>query len=471
MRRKLGESLASIQKYDKPLSEATTSSLEALKSLTLGDAKHEVGDEFGALPLYQHAVELDPNFAMAHARLGAVYSNLGQTTLSEQSREKAFELRDRASEHEKLYIMSHYYADSGQLDKGITALELYKQTYPHDATPFNNVSNIYLRLGQFDNALSNAKQSLDLDPDSATGYTNVAGAYQAMNRLDEAKSVLNLEVQRKIGGPSVHIQLASLAFLQNDPASMEHELQLANDGPGQLLVTGFRASLAAFYGQAQQARDFAKQAREAADRLGLKEVSAGLYQQEAVSEAVYGNKARAIDDTTQALKLSNSPNVVLNCATVMAFAGDESRAMKLATDMAEKRPFDTFVQFASVPDVKAIVALKHGDTAQAANLLDGALVYARVDSGTLYLRGLTYLKAGQSGDAVKAFQRVLDLKDFLAIDPMIPMSQLGLARAYAAQDDKVHSRLAYQDLFATWKNADPDLPVLKEAKAEYEKVR
>ncbi len=177
LRKKLGESLASVQKYDKPLSEATTSSLEALKAFSLGDIKHQMFDELAALPLYQRAVELDPNFAMAYARLGTVYSNLGQSELSEQSREKAFELRDRASEHEKLYIMSHYYVDSGQLEKGITALELYKQTYPRDSIPYNNLAAVYNQMGQYENALDNARQAVQLDPDSASGYSNVGFAY------------------------------------------------------------------------------------------------------------------------------------------------------------------------------------------------------------------------------------------------------------------------------------------------------
>jgi tetratricopeptide (TPR) repeat protein len=170
LRGQLGESLSMVQKYDMSLSMATTSSLDALKALSLGDAKHNMGDELAALPNYQHAIELDPNFAMAYARLGTNYSNLGQTELSEQNRQKAFELRDRASEREKLYIMSHYYADSGQLDKGITAYELYRQTYPRDATPFGNLAGIYNNLGQFDNALENAKRAVEIDPDMVVGY-------------------------------------------------------------------------------------------------------------------------------------------------------------------------------------------------------------------------------------------------------------------------------------------------------------
>jgi eukaryotic-like serine/threonine-protein kinase len=472
LRQKLGESLASVQKYDKPLSEATTSSLEALKALTLGDAKHEVGEEFAALPLYQRAVELDPNFAMAYARLGAVYNNTGQSTLSEQSREKAFELRDRASEHEKLYITSHYYADSGQLDKGITALELYKQTYPRDSIPYNNVSGIYLRLGQFENALSNALQAVQLDPDSASGYSNLAAAYQALNRLDEAKATLTQAEARKIGISGLHTQLAVIAWLQNDTPALEHELDLAKVGPdGEMNVLGLRAAIAAYKGQVRQVRDYSQKLRDAADRLSLKEVSANQYQQQAIVEAVFGEKAQAIADAEQALKISSTPGIVFGAAGVLAYVGEDQRALKLAADIAQKRPFDTLVQFVQVPDIKAEIAINHGDATQAGSLLDGAMVYARVDSGTLTLRGLAYMKAKQSGDAVQAFQRVLALKYFFGLDPMVPVCQLGLARAYALQGDLPHSRTAYQDFFALWKDADPDLPLLREAKAEYAKVQ
>ena len=231
LRRKLGESLTSVQKYDKPLSEATTSSLEALKALSLGDAKHQIGEEFGALPLYQRAVELDPNFAMAYARLGTVYNNLGQSEMSEQNRKRAFELRERASEHEKLYITSHYYADSGQLDKGITALELYKQTYPRDMIPSNNLSAIYNSLGQFENALDNARQAVQLDPNNATGYSNLAQAYAGLNRLDEAKATLNQALQRKLDSPGLHLQLAGVALGQSDMATAEREMELGKAGP------------------------------------------------------------------------------------------------------------------------------------------------------------------------------------------------------------------------------------------------
>ena len=472
LRRKLGESLASLQKYDRPLSEATTSSLEALKAFTLADTRHFDGADRDAIPLYKRAVELDPNFALAWARLSVAYGNLGQHDLEEQYRQKAFELRDRASEHEKFYIMEHYYADAGQLDKGITALELYKQTYPRDPIPYSNLSNIYNRLGQFDNALQNAQKALQIDPDSANYYTSLAGCYVNVNRLDEAKTTLNQALQRNLGGWGVHAQLAYIAWLQGDSVTMDREEQFLKDAPdAQLNALGFKAQIASYHGQLRQAREFGTQMREIADRLGMKEVAASEYQGEATVYALYGEKKESLESLEDALKISSSSDIIQGTEGLLAYLGQEKRALDMMNQLAQKRPYDTWVQFVTGPNVKAIVAMNHGDLAQAASLLDGALVYARVDSGTLFLRGVVYLKAGQAGDAVQLYQRVLGLKNTFGPDPFLPSMQLGLARAYAMQGDKVHSRLAYQDLFAIWKDADPDLPVINEAKAEYAKLQ
>jgi serine/threonine protein kinase/tetratricopeptide (TPR) repeat protein len=472
LRGKMGESLGSVQKFDKPLSEATTSSLDALKAFSLGDAKHMAGDDLGALPLYQRATELDPNFAMAYARTGTVYSNLGQTQLAEQNRQKAFELRDRASEHEKLYIMAHYYSDSGQLDKGITAWELYKQTYPRDSTPSNNLSNIYNQLGQFENGLENARQSLELSPDDLGSYTTEAVAYAGLNRLDEAKAVLNHFLQRKPESHDVHVLLAGFAWEQNDRAAEERELELAKAAPdGEMQVSWFRAYDAACRGQLKQARDLGKKGRDAAERLSLKESSASELGQEATTEAIYGEKSKALEDVTQALKMSNSPSVVISSASVLALIGEDSRALKMAQDVARQRPYDTLVQSVQVPLIQAVVELNHGNAAKAIDLMDGAMVYGRVNTGVLYIRASAFLKAGQGGDAAQAFQRVLDLKAYTWGDPLVPLSELGLARAYALEGDKAHSRVAYQNFLAQWKDADADIPLLKEAKAEYSKVQ
>ncbi len=472
LRKKLGESLASVQKYDKPLSEATTSSLEALKAFSLGDVKHEAGDELAALPLYQRAAELDPNFAMAYARLGAAYGNLGQNELSEQNRQKAFELRDRASEHEKLYIMSHYYADSGQLDKGITAYELYKQTYPRDSIPYNNLAGIYNNLGQFENALDNARLSIAADPDSASGYTNLAVAYTGLNRLDEAKATLNAGLQRKLNPLGTHIQLANLAWAENDPAGVDRELALVEKYPGgEMAALATRSAIAACRGQIKAARDYGAKAREAAERLGLKEIVANQYVQEAIFEATVLNKARASDDLAEVSASALSPANVATSAVTWAILGDDKKAEKQVADLAQKRPYDTFVQSIAVPVVKAQIELNHGNSAKAIDLLDSALVYARANTGVLYIRGCAYLKAGRGADAVQAYQRLLDLKAFGGVDPVLILTHLGMARAYALQGDKARSRVAYQDFFSYWKDADPDVPLLHEAKAEYAKVQ
>ncbi len=472
LRGKMGESLGSVQKFDKPLSEATTSSLDALKAFSLADAKHEVGDELGALPLYQRAIELDPNFAMAYARVGTIYSNLGQSELSEQNRQKAFELRDRASEHEKLYIMSHYYADSGQLDKGITALELYKQTYPRDSIPYNNVANIYNQLGQFENALENARQSVLIDPDSLSGYSNLANAYAGLKRVDEAKATLNQALQRKLGLATIHLQLAGLAWAQHDTAGFQQELNLAKATPdGELNALQFEFFDAFCRGQLKKTRELGKQVRAAAERLSLKEAVASEYTQEAFFEAVLGEKSRGLADLDRGLQMSGSSNVVLNAAVVLAFAGEDARAMKMADEVAKKRPYDTLLQDVSVPLLKAQVELNHGNAAKAVDLLDGALVYGRVNTSVHYLRGNAYLKASRGGDAAQAFQNVIDLRAISTTDPLIPLSQLGLARAYAMEGDKARSRVAYQDFLAQWKDADADLAVLKQAKAEYAKIQ
>jgi serine/threonine protein kinase/tetratricopeptide (TPR) repeat protein len=472
LRSKLGESISSVQKYDKPLAQATTSSMEALKAFTLGDMKHAGGEELGALPHYQQAIELDPNFAMAYARLGTVYLNLGQSELSEQNRKKAFELRDRASEREKLYITSHYYADSGQLEKGLTALELYKQTYPHDSIPYNNLANIYSQLGQFENALDNARKSLEIDPDSMSGYTNVAAAYAGLSRLDEAKAVVNEGLKRAPSNGSLHGILAGIAWEQNDLDTMEKELKAAENGggEGEFAAHGMRASLAAYHGKAREARELTKHVEENARRIGLKEAAAAIESQQASWEGVVGFQSEARAAANRALAESGSSKVTLTAATTLALIGDEARALKLAGDVALQRPFDTIVQYVQVPVVKAVVELKKNQPAKAIDLLDGAMVYARADPGVLYARGLCYLRDKKPAEAVQAFQRVLDLK-LLQPDSVRAVSRLGLARAYAQQGDQARARIEYQNFLALWKDADPDIPLLREAKAEYEKVK
>ena len=472
LRGKLGESLASVQKFGKPLSEATTSSLDALKAFTLGDARRAAGDELSSIPYYKQATDLDPNFAMACARLGVVYNNFGQEELSEEYRKKAFELRDRASERERLYITAHYYADSGQLERGIAAYELYRQTYPHDSVPYNNLGLTFKGLGQFDKALENALEAVRLDPDSGFSYGVAAEAYIALNRLDEAKAILNTALQRKVGGIDAYIHLGLVALAQNDKAGLESARSLLKSAPGgDGVVMYLDASLAASQGQLRHARELFTQASQVLQRVNLKEAAAAEVAGEAVTEAAFGDRVDATRDAAAALSVSRGTKVVLLAAAAYALAGEERKAQELSSDVAKRRPEDTLVQSVWVPLVSAIIELKHNNPAKALQLLTAATPYDRTILEVLFTRGTAYLKAGQENEAVQEFQKVLAGRNLSPVDVLLPLAQLGLARAYALEGDSAKSRIAYQDFFALWKDADPDIPILQQAKAEYARLK
>lgn len=475
LRGQLGESLATVQKYDMSLSQATTSSLDALKALSMGDSKHNAGDELGAVPIYQHAIDLDPNFAMAYARLGTVYSNLQQSELSEKNRQKAFELRDRTSEREKLYIMSHYYADSGQLDKGITALELYRQTYPRDPIPYNNLAVIYAQLGQFDNALENAKHAIELDPDMASGYENTAFAYAGLNRLEEARATLNAGLQRRPSSWAFHIELAGLDWAEGKEAEMEKELSAASAIPdGDLAVMGFRAKLAGSRGQIRQARDLARRAQEAYDRKGLKG-RADIEAQLAGLDALVGNRDTAISEAESALRLSQTFMVKWNAAIALAACGRTPKALSLADEIQRERPHDTIAQNIAVPTIHGITFLSlanpaKADPAKTIDLENTAALYGRANPGVLFARGKAYFLAGRLTEALQDFQKVLDSR-IQGPDAILAVAQVELGRVYQKQGDLAKARIAYQNFLAAWKDADPDVPLLKQAKVEYAKLQ
>jgi len=475
LRGQLGESLSTVQKYDMSLSQATTSSLDALKALSLGDAKHNGGDELGAVPNYQQAIEIDPNFAMAYARLGTIYNNLGQTQLSEQNRQKAFELRDRASEREKLYIMSHYYADSGQLDKGITAYELYIQTYPRDSIPYNNLAVIYNELGQFDNALEKAKHAVELDPDMMNGYGQVASAYAGLNRIEEARATLNTAVQHKGSTAGSHAYLAALDWCEGRDADIEKELQIASATPdGQLEVLKFRTGLAAARGQLRQARDFTRQAEDVLDRLHL-QGRAGMEAQLAGAEAVVGSLPEATNGANEALRLSRTLSVLGNVATTFAILRQDQKAIALADEIQRTHPNDTFAVNVTVPMIRAIAALRpanpaKADPARAIDFLNTAALYGRAQNAVYYARGIAYEQAGRYAEAQQDFQKVLDMKSSSGPDILLVIAQLKLGRLFQKQGDAPKARIAYQNFLAAWKDADPGLPLLHEAKAEYARL-
>ena len=474
LRQELGESLSSIEKFDKPLAEATTSSLEALKAFSLADAQKDRGGEFSSIPLYQRAIELDPNFATAYARLGTVYVNLDQHELAEQHQRKAFELRDRASERERHYITAHYYADVlADIDKAMAAYEIYKQTYPRDGVPYNNLAVSFLVLGQYEKALDNAREAVRLMPDSFTGYANLAGAYLGLNRIEEAKATIQESLRRKVGGPVAHAMLSGIAWAQNDRAAMQRELEtLRGIGPeGEPIYLQIQFQLAASEGRLRDARELATRIKETALRYKLREGAAGIKLFQAGVEATFGYPKPAKEAAAEGLALSSSPRIMGDAAFALALAGDTGKARELAERVAQRRPEDTLLKHLQLPQVYAIIELQRDKGSKAVELLRVAEPYDDAHTGSLCIRGRAYLKAGQASDAVAEFQKVLRLRSSRPADPFLSLAQLGLARAYAMEGDLPMARTAYQDFLALWRSADADLPLLLEAKAEYAKLQ
>jgi tetratricopeptide (TPR) repeat protein len=472
MRQKLGESLASIQKFDKPLEQATTSSLEALKSYSLGDQKHSVADELGAATFYKRAIELDPNFAMAYARLAVVYSNFGQMNVSKSYLDKAFELKDRASEPERLYITAHYYADNGQLEKGNAAYELYKQTYPREVVPYINLGVTYYQLGEFDKALATGQEAIRIDPDESRGYANAAQGYLGLNRPEEAKAVLLAGLQRNPGFVSMHDGLANIAYAQGDLAGMEKQETFLHDQPDlEMNLDSRHGDIAASHGQIQKAREFYEKARQIAQRLQLKDSEAYFLGAEAYELVMFGDSKQAIETCNAALALAPSFNTRGYIAQVLAFAGENRKALELTALEAHDRPDDTLIAAIYVPVKQATVALNTGDAKKALELMKPASTYDKGTTISLYIRGMAYLKAGDGADAAGEFQKILALYNYAPTDILMPFARLGLARAYALQGDAAKAKLAYQDILGFWKDADPDLPIVKQVKAEYAKLQ
>jgi serine/threonine protein kinase/tetratricopeptide (TPR) repeat protein len=472
MRQKLGESLTSIQKFATPLQQATTSSLEALKSYSVGDQRHAVNDELNAATFYKRAIELDPNFAMAYARLSVVYSNFGQMNVSKPYLDKAFELKDRTSEPERLYITAHYYADNGQLEKGQAAYELFKQTYPREITPYINMGVTYYQLGEFDKAVAIGQEAIRIDPDEGRGYNDAAQGYLGLNRPEEAKAVLLSGLRRNSGFVWAHDALANIAYVRGDLAEMEKQEAFLHDQPDlEMNLDSRHGDIAASHGQMRKARDFYEKGRQVAQRLQLKDSEAGYLGAEAYALVMFGDSKQAIETCNAALALAPSFNIRGYIAQVFAFAGENKKTLELTSLEARDRPDDTLIHAIYMPVKQATVALNTGDAKKALDLLKPASSYDKATTISLYIRGIAYLKAGDGAGGAAEFQKILALSHYAPTDILIPFARLGLARAYALQGDTAKAKSAYQDVLGLWKDADPGLPTVTQVKAEYAKLQ
>jgi eukaryotic-like serine/threonine-protein kinase len=476
LRGKLGESLASIQKFDSKVEEATTSSLEALKAFSLGEAERDKGSEYTAIPFYKHALELDPNFAVAYARLGQAYNNTGQTALAIENTKQAFERRERASEVEKLYISTHYYENvTGQWGKAIEAYQLWTRTYPRDSTPTNNLAVAYnVYLGKFDQGLAEALETVRLDPNSAFTYGILGTSYFGLNRFAEAKAVRQKQVALKLDSTYDHRDLYFLAFLEGDTSAMQREAEWAKDKQDEFGMLETVAEAAVFSGKLQKARETYRQAIESARRGKFEENAAGITAREAAAEALVGNETQARAGALAALAIDRSRPTLFFAGLTQAMAGDTRQAGAIVDELTKRFPSDTLVNDVWGPTVRSQIEVRLGNPGRAIELLQVASPY---EAGFIarrvpnYVRGQAYLKARQGKEAGAEFQKILDNRGVCTTAPICALSHLQLARARALSGDDAGARTAYQDFFALWKDADPDIPILKEAKAEYGKLQ
>ncbi len=478
LRGKLGESLGSVQKFATPLEQATTSSLEALKAFSLGQAEHLKREDAKAIPHLERAVQLDPNFAMAHATLGVVYSNL---TLEKQALDhvkKAFELKDRTSEREKLYISAHYYDTvTLQMDKAIEVYESWKQTYPRDLVPLTNVAEGYEAIGQYEKALANASEALRLDARDVYAYQDLADTYLRLNRYDEAKAIAEQAVAKRLDSFSVHVELYEIAFDQGDGTAMQHETAWAAEKPDESFMLFFQQRAEYSLGKAKKAGDASTQAANSALRQDRKEFAATIRAVEAGNEAELGYVQEAREITSEALALSADSATRMICAATLARTGDTSRAEKLIEESAKESPTDTLLNSVSIPVARAIIEVERNHPAQAIKLLETASPYelgtgrGAANYWPMHVRGEAFLHAHDGAKAAAEYQKILDHRGIDPTSLLYAVAHLGLARAYALQGDTAKARTAYQDFLTLWKDADPDIPVLKEAKAEYAKLQ
>jgi predicted Zn-dependent protease len=485
-RTRVGESLATIREHSMAFVEATTPSLEAWQAFTAGvKVAMTSTDQTASIPLLKRAVEIDPQFAMAYAFLGRQYGDMGESVLSAENTRKAYELRNRTSDAERFFIAASYDTQvTGSLERARQTIELWEQTYPREANAHTMMSAfVDQELGRMDHSAEECRKAIDLDPDFFPGYVNLAGTYIFLNRLGDAEDVLQRAAERKLENEFISITRYQLAFLKEDSAAMAREAALARQTPSlEPLIVDLEAFVLAYSGRLQQARAAARRASDLAQRAGLRETAAFVEAAAALREALYGNAVEARHRAVAALDLSRGRDVQYGAALGLAFIGDSRRAQALADDLDHRFPEDTEVRSIYGPTLRALIALNPaagtGNPTRAIDLLQEA---ARYELGAptsvifgfygalypVYVRGLALLAARRDTEAAAEFQKIVDHRGIVANDPIGALVRLQLARAVAQTGDAAKAKALYQHLLTLWKDADPDLALSKQTKAEY----
>jgi tetratricopeptide (TPR) repeat protein len=480
VRSQLGESLSSIQKFDTPIEQATTSSFEALKAYSLGEKIESEKGQVEAMPFFRRAIELDPDFASAYADLGAAYATLGERARSIQYFDKAFRLRNRATEPEKYGIDVLYYSVvTGEIEKSIEVGQLIAQSYPRDPWCHGMLAYDYALLGQLEKGQAETLESMRLDPGLIDA--NVIQGYAFLNQLGQAKAAYLAAVKRRPDAEDVHEMMYGVAFLEHDTREMERQVNWAADKPDAVdFLLSYQSDTEAFYGRLEKARELSRRAVESATVNNLKETAAGWQMNEALREAEFGNASRAHKESISALSMASTRDVQILAALVFARAGDSTRAQRLADEVQERFPKDSIIGHYWLPTVRASIEINRRHPDKAIEFLDQAARYEMGDNSYFefgiflypaYVRGQAYLLLHRDAEAAAEFQKFLAHPTMVANNPLFVLAHLGLARAYTLQGNPERSRSAYQEFFRLWKDADSDIPILRDARLEYAKLQ
>ena len=482
LRETIGESLNTMQKFDTPLVNATTASLEALKAYSLG-SKKSLENDLASIPFYKRAIELDANFASAYEALGVAYFNLGNAGLARDNFTMAYGLRGRVSEREKYMIAARYYSYvSGDLESAIGTYQSWQQAYPRDASAHANLGGYYGALGQYEKAISETLEGIRLNPNAGSNYSNLILAYAALNRFDEAKNAYLQEEAHKIADPVANVNWFGVAFVNGDTAEMDRlEAWFDKRPDDQDIFLSAKSDTEAFAGHVTRAQEFSRRAIQTTLKTFQKETAAQYQLDEALWEAEFGNRELARKHSSAALSLTVNHDTQILAALTLARTGDVMRAETMANDLGKLYPHDTLVNGYWLPVIRGAIALDRKDPAKAIELLEVATPYELSSpqawsglGGPLYpayLRGWSYLLLKQASAAVTEFQKLIDHRGFMLACPLRALAQLGLARASLLQGDTAKAKAAYQDFLTLWKDADPDIPILKQANVEYAKLQ
>jgi len=472
LRAELGESLSSIEQFDVPLVQATTSNLQALKAYSLAIELNQTGRFSEAISQWENAVNFDPNFAVAHAVLGTVYAVLRQVERSISHAKKAFELRDRVSQREKYGISTIYYrAVTGELEKAIKEAGLWKQTYPRDYTVHQWLSRTYNDLGRYEEAIDEAREAIRLNPRDPSSIDNLADSFKRLNRYADAKEIIDQAMAQGLDSGSFHYCLYEIGFINNDPALMQEQIDWHKGDPFEFFIIAAQARSLAFSGQLGKAREILGRAIEMVQRHNINENVALFSAWNAYWAACFGNCQQVPEVSLAALEVSRDWQTLVAVASALSLCGEIDQAESLIDEVAGQYPKHTMIKGLWLPTIKATIEIERSNPTAAIQLLQPVIHYEEAPDlagfRAKYFRGQAYLQLGDGTKAAAEFQKILDRRGQVPLSPLYPLAHLGLAQAANLEGDIAKSKKAYQDFFALWKDAEPDIPILIEAKQEY----